>query len=332
MGGLRSSRAHGWSPARHAWRSAWGHRRGQALALVAISALITACTAFAPVYDRAMQQALVDTLLARATPAEATVMLVSESSDFADGRDARDPREVASLVPDGVAARLGPPVLGRTAIVTPTTGEVPPSGLLLWRDGACEHVQVLSGACPAATGEIMVSEADVDNFDLGPGSTVKVGSVFDGPGTNLRLEVVGTYAPLADEAWWQGQRTVGTSAIVRGLDPSANHDAWLTVEQTFVDALLLTAETSQAGAPVQTTTEDIDGVLELEDGVRRIADDLDLQGEDLVLRTGLDEMVDDIRAQVDQAHRTVPLLLAPMAVLAVFVLWLVLSAATSARR
>ena len=33
-----------------------------------------------------------------------------------------------------------------------------------------------------------------------------------------------------------------------------------------------------------------------------------------------------------QAHRTVPLLLAPMAVLSVFVLWLVLTAATSARR
>ena len=120
MRGWRSPRAHAWSPARHAWRAAWGHRRGQALALVAISALITACTAFAPVYDRAMQQALVDTLLAQATPAEASVTLVSESSDFAGGAiDSRDPREVAALIPDDVAARLGPVVLGRTAIVTP---------------------------------------------------------------------------------------------------------------------------------------------------------------------------------------------------------------------
>ena len=152
MTGSRSSRSHGWSPVRHAWRSAWGHRRGQAVALVAISTLITACTAFAPVYDRAMQQALVDTLLAQATPAEASVTLVSESSDFAGGAiDSRDPREVAALIPDDVAARLGPVVLGRTAIVTPTTGEVPPAGLLLWRDGACEHVRLLSGTCPDAT-------------------------------------------------------------------------------------------------------------------------------------------------------------------------------------
>ncbi len=331
MRGLRSPRAHAWSPARHAWRSAWGHRRGQALALVAISALITACTAFAPAYDRAMQQALVDTLLAQASPADATVTLISESDDFAGGlSDSRDPREVASLIPDEVADRLGPVVLGRTSIVSPTTGEVPPSGLLLWRDGFCEHVRVLGGSCPTMPGEIMVSEADAENFDLQPGSVLKVGSaIADAP--DIRLEVVGTYAPETD-TWWQGQRTIGISGIVRGLDPSANHDAWLTVEQTFVDASMMTAETSQAGAPVLTGTADVDGVLDLGDGVREIADDLDIRGEDLALRTGLDELTDDVRTQVAQAHRTVPLLLAPMALLSVFVLWLVLSAATSARR
>ena len=57
---------------------------------------------------------------------------------------------------------------------------------------------------------------------------------------------------------------------------------------------------------------------------------MDLRGADLELRTGVDELTDDVRAQIAQAHRTVPLLLAPMAVLSVFVLWLVLTAATSA--
>ena len=39
-----------------------------------------------------------------------------------------------------------------------------------------------------------------------------------------------------------------------------------------------------------------------------------------------------MRAQTRQAHRTVPLLMAPMAVLTLFVLWLVLAAATEQRR
>mgnify|MGYP006173546831 CR=1 FL=1 len=44
------------------------------------------------------------------------------------------------------------------------------------------------------------------------------------------------------------------------------------------------------------------------------------------------ELADDVRSQVRQAHRTVPLLVAPMAVLSIYVLWLVLSAATAQRR
>ncbi len=109
-----------WSPLRFARRTAWGHRRGQTLALVAVSALITACTAFAPVYDRAMQQALVDTLLAHASPAERAVTVVSEATVDAGGAtEARDPRDLQTLVPRDLSAQLGPPVLGRTAFVTP---------------------------------------------------------------------------------------------------------------------------------------------------------------------------------------------------------------------
>ena len=78
MSGWRSGRDTGWSPIRFARRSTLGHRRGQTLALVAVSALITACTAFAPVYDRAMQQALVDTLLTHASTAQKTVTVQSD--------------------------------------------------------------------------------------------------------------------------------------------------------------------------------------------------------------------------------------------------------------
>ena len=280
MRGSRSSRAHAWSPARHAWRSAWGHRRGQAVALLAISALITACTAFAPVYDRAMQQALVDTLLAQATPAEATVTLVSESSDFAGGAsDSRDPREVEALIPDDVAARLGPPVLGRTAIVTPTTGEVPPSGLLLWRDGCVRARTRGERQLPGRRRARSWSARRTSTTSAsGPARSARSTRRIDGAGRRAargRRHV----RPATTTAWWQGQRTVGISGIVLGLDPSANHDAWLTVEQTFVDAPILTGETSQAGAPVlHRRTADVDGLVALGEGVREIAGTLDLRG------------------------------------------------------
>ena len=54
-------------------------------------------------------------------------------------------------------------------------------------------MRLLSGTCPAAPGEILVSEADVENFGLSLGSTLRVGPAIDGQ-AGVRLEVVGTYA------------------------------------------------------------------------------------------------------------------------------------------
>lgn len=331
MRGWRSRRAPRWSPVRFARQSALGHRRGQTLALVAVSALITACTAFAPVYDRAMQQALVDTLLAHASTAEKAVIVLSEATVNAGGAtEARDPRELQTMVPRDVAARLGPPMLGRTASVTPVAGDVPPTGPLVWREDACEHLRLLKGTCPGAPGEILVSEVDVESFGLSLGSTPTVRPALDDqPG--VRLEVVGTYAPR-DTPWWQGQTLVGISSVSHGPDPSSAHDAWLTTEETFVDGPILPGETSQTGALVRTESAGVDEVLALGDRVREVAYDVAGRGRDLHVLTGLRAITKDVRAQTRQAHRTVPLLMAPMAVLTVFVLWLVLAAATEQRR
>ena len=331
MRGWRSRRAPRWSPIRFARRSALGHRRGQTLTLAAVSALITACTTFAPVYDRAMQQALVDTVLAHTSTAAKSVTVLSEATVNAGGAtEARDPRDLQTMVPREVAGQLGPPVLGRTASVTPVAGDVPPTGPLVWREDACEHLRVLSGTCPGAPGEILVSDVDVDNFGLSLGSTAKVRAAVDGQ-PRVRLEVVGTYAP-SDTSWWQGQTLVGISSISHGPDPSAAHDAWLTTEETFLDGSILIGETSQSGAVVRTGTTGVDELLALGDRVREMSHDVGGRGPDLHVLTGLDAVTQDVQAQTRQAHRTVPLLMAPMAVLTVFVLWLVLAAATEQRR
>src|SRR4029077_18181088 len=70
----------------------------------------------------------------------------------------------------------------------------------------------------------------------------------------------------------------------------------------------------------------------LGDRVGQLPRDVRARGQDLHVLTHLGDVTDDVRAQTHQAHRTVPLLLAPMAVLSMFVLWLVLGAATQQRR
>ena len=331
MSGWRSRGARKWSPGRFARRSALGHRRGQTAALLAVSALITACTAFAPIYDRAMQQALADTLLANATTDELVVAVQSTARvEMSGSTEARDPRELQAMVPRDVAALLGPPVLGRTASVTPVKGDLPPTGPIVWREGACKHVQVRSGVCPSAVGEIMISEDDADNFNLSPGSTTRVRTAVNGE-TGVRLSVVGTYAQR-DVAWWQGQRLVGISSVFRGREPSAAHDAWLTTEETFLGGPVFLGEVAHASAYVRTAAADVDGVLQLGDRLQALSKDVEREDGDVEVLTSLGDVTDSIRTQTRQAHRTVPLLVAPMAVLSLFVLWLVLGAATEQRR
>jgi putative ABC transport system permease protein len=183
--------------------------------------------------------------------------------------------------------------------------------------------------CPDASGETLVSEADVENFDLTIGTTVAVAPAEEGP--DVPLEVVGTYA-VPDAGWWQGLRLVGTSMVAAGgTDPSAAHDAWLTSEATFDGAAVLPAEASQAAALVPATTG-VDGLFALDDAVAAMTDDVREQGDDLRVLGTVADTADDVRDQSRLGARTVPLILAPLAVLSVFVLWLVLVAATQQRR
>ena len=67
------------------WAAIW-YRRLQALVLLTLAAVITACTVLAPLYDRAMQQALTR-LTVDSAPASATAIEVRSLSRFWFGVD-----------------------------------------------------------------------------------------------------------------------------------------------------------------------------------------------------------------------------------------------------
>ena len=156
---------------------------------------------------------------------------------------------------------------------------------------------------------------------LGSTATVRP-AVDEQPG--VRLEVVGTYAPRDDRVV-AGPAAGRHLERLRGPDPSAAHDAWLTTEETFVDGPILPERPRRPVPWCARGTTGVDEVLALGDQVREMSDDVRAAGRDLHVLTDLDAVTDDVRAQTGQAHRTVPLLMAPMAVLTLFVLWLVLA-------
>ena len=97
------------------------YRRLQTLVLLVLSALITACAVLAPLYDRAMQQALTR-LTVDAAGISDTAVQVRSSSRYEYGPELADqppptPDELAGLLPESARSWFGPRIDGAGVIV-----------------------------------------------------------------------------------------------------------------------------------------------------------------------------------------------------------------------
>ena len=217
------------------------YRRAQTVVVVVLSALVTTCLVLAPLYSRALEQAMVRTMLRDASAEQSGLRLSSTSST----------EPALALTPD--ALEQPPPETIRPFFRTagrelrgrhrrmPVAGQ--PGGRLLARDGMCEHVRFADGRCPTARGEIAVSADQVKAYAMPVGASLVVAE-FDGavsaleatPRTTLRI--VGVYEPV-DGPYWFGDRLTGPAAQKAGFD------TMLTSLETLTEPV-----TSPQGRPV----------------------------------------------------------------------------------
>ncbi|MBZ5738707.1 FtsX-like permease family protein [Nocardioides mangrovi] len=319
----------------------WRYRPGQALALVALAALVAACAVFAPLYDRAMQQALTRTTIDGAPVVASTVQL--EASNSEDPTiPIPTPEQVADRLPADVRGDFLPPILGYGGDADVIPGQASdPIGSLLWRDGQCDHVTITDGRCPDAAGEVLVSAADAKNFDLEVGATTRVNGRLYQRGNSVlaktvHLTVVGTYTQEPDD-FWIGRLLTGASGTLSqgaGGPGHIQHDVWLTPRETFNSSGATAAVTSSwAGYRIDADQVGVDEVLDL----GSVADELvslptPPGAAPVSVATGIGDLADNVSDQIDQSRVTVPLLMAQLGLLAVVVLWLVLLAVTEQRR
>ena len=196
------------------------YRRAQTVVVVVLSALVTTCLVLAPLYTRALEQAMVRTMLRDASAEQIGLRLSSTSST--EPALALPPDALEQLPPDTIRPFFGPPVASSAVDVRrmPVAGE--PGGRLLARDGMCEHVRFADGRCPTAQGEIAVSADQVKAYATPVGATLDVAE-FDGAVSSLEaaprttLRVVGVYEPL-DGPYWFGDRLTGPAAQKAGFD------------------------------------------------------------------------------------------------------------------
>ncbi|GAB3787938.1 FtsX-like permease family protein [Nocardioides ungokensis] len=329
------------------------YRPFQAIAIATLAALVTACAAFAPLYDRAMRQALTDIKIERTAPAVVGLQLRAIASDprITFGSHVRtrppEPEAVLAKVPEDMRASYLAPVLGYSAEASVPKGELPPTdaggptastGHVIWRDGACDHVDFTEGGCPTSAGDVAISEADARTFGL------RVGESFKVPGIPLnqasatvpsaRLHVSGVYRQQPGDYWF-GLSLTGLSGIVDPETDLLQHDLWLTDRATFTDSSVppLNGQASTVDLPLDRDAVGVDDVLGLAGGIQRLAGEARHDtGVFVDVHSGLPSIVQDIRDQTGQSRVTVPLLMAQLGLLAVIVLWLVLLAVTEQRR
>src|SRR3954447_19137232 len=108
----------GWAPVRGprgVTVKRWRYRPFQAVAVVALAALMTACAAFAPLYYRSMQQTLTQSVLEGAPPVTTSLQFAaSRPSNFDPSRSVVPPEMVADQLGKQYRSSFLPPVLGYT--------------------------------------------------------------------------------------------------------------------------------------------------------------------------------------------------------------------------
>jgi putative ABC transport system permease protein len=293
----------------------------QAAAIALLSALITACVVFAPLYDRATQQALVDLRL--------TQSAVQFSGLTIEGS------WPSVQVPESTLKQFAAPVRSFRGLAAVVRGEpTRPTGTMVWRDGFCGHVEVVAGRCPDEAGQIMVSVQDAKIFGYQPSGRLTISGERP-PGAISAPEVVTTVAGVyrqVESDYWFGLRLTGRSGLPDPEDPPRpQHDAWLTDASTFTDPdSILPRTVSAVDFALDQPATGVDELLQMGPVLRNL--ERVAPTSDAVAFTRLPEIADEVTAQRAQSRVTIPLLMVQLGLLAAVVFWLVLSAATEQRR
>ena len=309
------------------------YRRSQSVALVLVSALVTTCAVFAPLFVRTLEQGLLRARLVERDVSDTTV-LVRASRTAAD--PAVTPGDLADVVPPEADPWFEAPVGMTTAgtRVQPAAGMQTSPLRLVARDNVCEHVELTVGACPAAPGEVLVSTADAAAWAWEPGTRFEVADPSSSGGAegdaaaSVPLTVSGVYRTVADPSYWLRTRVDGKSGfpISEGLSIVPAVDDFLTDESTFATGW------SEAAVSVEYPLDRSRVTLSTVPLLRDALGGLDRVREDVTVSTPVPDLVASIADGRAIVRTLVPLLLAQLALLAVTVLALVANAVVEQRR
>ncbi|KGN39605.1 FtsX-like permease family protein [Knoellia subterranea] len=297
------------------------YRGGQSLVLVLISALVATCAAFAPLFSRSIDQALLRATLGRMEAADLKLSVLASRT--------QDPTLTAESVEQAMPANLstfydaGLAMTTAESSVVPTPGKKPSPVRLVARDEVCDHLTISTGACPADKDDILVSAPDAKAWGWTVGHRLEVTRPEAAP---TAYTVSGIYEAKDDPDYWLRTEVQGKSGkllefgdLVPGIDdfivaPDGLVAGWSNA-QLSVDY------------PLKTSTITLDSLSRAGAAVAAIRPPTD---------ASVDSPLPTIAANVDKGQslvrQLVPLLIAQLVAVALAVLVLVAGAAVAQRR
>ncbi|MEO7070995.1 MAG: ABC transporter permease [Nostocoides sp.] len=319
------------------------YRRTEAIVIAGLTALVCACAILGPVLQRAIEQSVLNTVLTTEHPPQ-TGLVVTESSATPLDVPPPDPATIDALLPASVRSLLTRPVEQVGVSVSLLTKQRPtPAGRLIYRAGMCQHVRIVSGRCPTAAREVLVSAADATAHGWTPGASFAVAD--HGSGLSLTVSVVGSYVQEPDP-YWAG--TVLSLSGATSTDPVI--DALLTPRQTIVEGALTSSRArgylqsdtalTYAVRPGEVRVDDfLAATAELSAFLTNPRGSSQPDPSDPVARvtviaaySGLTDIAGDLRIERHQSRTTVAVIVGQVVFLLLCVLWLVLVALTEQRR
>jgi len=309
------------------------YRRAQALTLLLLSALITACAVFAPLYERALEQSLLRDGLTRQSAVATSI--VGESVQTV--RVAPEPAVVRGMFPTSLAPfyDAGSDLWSGRVNLVGVAGR-PSTVQLVGPQDTCRALEITTGRCPSNPYEIAVSaaEANVQGWALGTqlnAIEVLVAGFQPAPFPKPFV-VTGFFRQLDDHGHWQGFSLQGRAGQTASLGPEDTPlmDGWVTPPSTFatgwrasrVDVVWL----------LQRDRVTLDGLGAVSPAVEQMQQVGVGKVPAVVVRTSVSDLVAGVIEGQRQARTIVPLLVGQLAVLAVVVLGLVAAAAVEQRR
>lgn len=214
-------------------RALWW-RRGVSAVILAVAVLTVAAAAVAPTYAHAAGESVLRDRLGEAAAADAGFAFEGQTRPG----DAAATAELERLLP-GAGSATGYPTRIRSlaaAALARSTTDVHPAPTpvltqLVWREGACDHIVLVVGRCPAAAGEVAVTARTATaQPEWGVGGR----GVLRRIGAGLDVHVVGVYRARSQaDPYWFGRGYFGAHLYSGWGDGPDTVDAFLTDSSTF---------------------------------------------------------------------------------------------------